>query len=333
MEDGGVLDTAGTWLAEGRRLALATVVETWGSAPRPVGSHLVIAADGGFAGSVSGGCIEGAVITEALDVIKSGRCRVLEYGVSDAEAWDVGLACGGTIRVFVEPLGAKLDLIETLQSHRRRRCPVAVVTDVESGVQSLLTADGVDGDLSLSADVRSSVLERLARDRSGFDKGLFVRSYGPPWTVIIVGAVHIAQALAPMAKLAGFAVRVIDPRQAFATENRFPDTTIVTDWPDKALAETPPDAHCAVVTLTHDPKLDDPALLAALQTPAFFIGALGSRGNHEKRRNRLIEAGAAPDQVGRIAGPVGLDLGGRSTGEIAVSIVAAIVAARHGKSP
>lgn len=227
----------------------------------------------------------------------------------------------------------KRGLFDVLQDHRRRRCPVAIVTDVASGAQLLVTADGANGDLSLSAEALSSVLGLLAADRSGFTQGYFVRSYGPPWTVIVIGAVHIAQALVPMAELAGFQVRIIDPRQAFATDHRFPDTPIVAEWPDQALAENPPDAHCAVVALTHDPKLDDPALIAASRSPAFFIGALGSRRNHDRRIARLIEVGATPDQVARISGPVGLDLGGRSAGEIAVSIVAEIVAARHGKSP
>jgi len=227
----------------------------------------------------------------------------------------------------------KRNLFDILQDHRRRRCPVAVVTDVASGDQSLVTADGANGDLSISAEAQSLVLGLLTEDRSGFTQGYFVRSYCPPWTVILIGAVHIAQALVPIAKLSGFQVRIIDPRQAFASDSRFPDTPIDAEWPDQALAETPPDAHSAVVTLTHDPKIDDPALIAASRSPAFFIGALGSRRNHERRVSRLIEAGATPDQVARISGPVGLDLGGRSAGEIAVSIVAEIVAARHGKSP
>jgi len=331
MDDDAVLDTAHAWLTEGADVALATVIETWGSAPRPIGSHLAVADDGAFAGSVSGGCVEGAVVTAALEVIAKGLSRTLEFGVSDQTAWGVGLACGGSIRVHVEPLGMKRDRLDALQDFRRQQCPVAVVSDLGNGLQSQVTAEDVGGDLPLSPETMASVRLMLAEDRSGLMEGLFVRSYGPPWALYVVGAVHIAQALAPMAELAGFSVVVIDPRSAFATESRFPRTRIVTMWPEEALAGLPPGPHTAVVALTHDPKIDDPALAAALRSPAFYIGALGSRRNHERRLARLSEAGFAPDQLARIAGPVGLDLGGRSAGEIAVSILAEIVAARHGR--
>ncbi|WP_316977001.1 XdhC family protein [Shumkonia mesophila] len=331
MDDDAVLDTAQAWLTEGAGVALATVIETWGSAPRPIGSHLAVAANGAFAGSVSGGCVEGAVVTGALEVLAKGLPRTLEFGVSDQKAWDVGLACGGTIRVHVEPLGMKRDCFDALQDFRRRQCPVAAVSDLGNGLQALVTAEEIGGDLPLSPETAAAVRLMLAEDRSGLAEGLFVRSYGPPWALYVVGAVHIAQALAPMAELAGFSVAVIDPRSAFATESRFPHTRVVTTWPDEALAAMPPGPHTAVVALTHDPKIDDPALAAALRSPAFYIGALGSRRNHERRVERLAEAGFAPDQLARIAGPVGLDLGGRSAGEIAVSIVAEIVATRHGR--
>jgi len=225
----------------------------------------------------------------------------------------------------------KRNLFDALQNHRRRQCPAAVVSDLESAHQALVTAEEIGGDLPLSPEMTATVRAMLAEDRSGLMEGLFVRSYGPPWSLHIVGAVHIAQALAPMAGLAGLSVTVIDPRSAFATESRFPRTRMITAWPGEALAGVPPGPHTAVVVLTHDPKIDDPALAAALRSPAFYIGALVSRRNHERRLARLSEAGFAPDQLARIAGPVGLDLGGRSAGEIAVSIVADIVAARHGR--
>ncbi len=220
---------------------------------------------------------------------------------------------------------------DALQDYRRQHHPVAVVSDLENDLQALVTAEEIGGDLRLSPETTAAVRLMLTDDNSGFVEGLFVRSYGPPWSLCIIGAVHIAQALAPMAELAGFSVTVIDPRSAFATESRFPHTRVVTTWPDEALAGMPPGPHTAVVVLTHDPKIDDPALAAALRSPAFYVGALGSRRNHERRLARLSESGFAPDQLARIAGPVGLDLGGRSVGEIAVSIVAEIVAARHGR--
>jgi xanthine dehydrogenase accessory factor len=220
---------------------------------------------------------------------------------------------------------------DALQVYRRQQHPVAVVSDLASGLQALVTAEEIGGDLGLSPETAAAVRRMLVDDRSGLVESLFVRSYGPPWSLYVVGAVHITQALVPMAELAGFSVIVIDPRSAFASENRFPQTRVVTTWPHEALAGMPPGPHTAVVVLTHDPKIDDPALAAALRSPAFYIGALGSRRNHERRLARLSEAGFAPDQLARIAGPVGLDLGGRSAGEIAVSIVAEIVAARHGR--
>lgn len=220
---------------------------------------------------------------------------------------------------------------DALQDYRRRQCPVAVVSDLTDGLQALVTAEEIGGDLPLSPETAAVARLMLADDRSGHVEGLFVRSYGPPWSLHVIGAVHIAQSLVPMAELAGFSVTVIDPRSAFATESRFPHTRVVTAWPDEALAGMPPGPHTAVVVLTHDPKIDDPALAAALRSPAFYIGALGSRRNHERRLARLSEAGFSTEQLARIAGPVGLDLGGRSAGEIAVAILAEIVAARHGR--
>jgi xanthine dehydrogenase accessory factor len=224
-----------------------------------------------------------------------------------------------------------------LQALRLCRRPAAVVTELGSGAQILMTSgDGiVGGDLVVGDDVMAQIGILLADDASAVVDGpngpLFVRCYGPPWSLVVIGAVHIAQALAPMARLAGFAVTVIDPRRAFATAERFPGVRLIADWPDEAMAENPPDSHSALVTLTHDPKLDDPSLIAALRSSAFYVGALGSRRTHGLRQERLLAAGLAPADIARIAAPVGLDLGARAPGEIAVSILAEIVGARHGR--
>jgi xanthine dehydrogenase accessory factor len=361
VSDEAVLDQAERWLAEGRGVALATVVSTWGSAPRPVGSHLAVADGGFFAGSVSGGCIETAVIEGSRTVISDGQPRVLAFGVSDETAWSVGLPCGGEVRVLVERLG--LGFAE-LQALRRERRPVARVVDTSDDAQALVTADSITGDLALAPHALAEARRMAAEDGSGFlslpleggDGGgasralgdappsmppareeddrsaLFLRSYGPPWELVIVGAVHIAQALAPMAAMAGFAVTVIDPRTGFAAPERFPGVTLVSVWPDKALAGPAIGPRTAVVTLTHDAKLDDPALAAALRSPAFHIGALGSRRTHAGRLERLTAAGFAPADLARIAGPVGLDIGARTPAEIAVAIAAELVAARRGRS-
>ncbi|TFL19753.1 XdhC family protein [Jannaschia formosa] len=303
------------WHRAGKGAALATVIETWGSAPRPRGSQLAISEDAELVGSVSGGCVEGAVVAEALDAMGDGRHRVLEYGVSDDEAFAVGLACGGTIRILLEPVGGTLPaaLLEDLTARRSRAEPVGQVVDIETGATHLT----------------SDVAERLRADRSDFepDGHSFVTLHAPPLRLAVVGGVHVAQALVPMARLAGYAATVIDPREAFAAPARFPDTALVHDWPDEAMRAFAPDARSAVVLLTHDPKLDDPALIEALRSPAFYVGALGSTRTHAKRVTRLLEAGLSEAEIARIDAPIGLDIGARSPGEIAVAILAAMTQA------
>ena len=326
-ENDDVLKQMRAWLGEGRGVALATVVGTWGSSPRPPGSLLAVAEDGAFMGSVSGGCIEGAVVAEAAEVIAEGGPRLLDFGVTDEQAWEVGLACGGTMKVLVQP-APDAATVDRLVNDR----PVALVTDLGNGARALVTRDGVGGALALDGERVAAARHALAENRAATIAGdeLFVGVYNPPLRMIIVGAVHIAQALAPMAALVGFAVTVVDPRGAFATEARFPGVARNLDWPDTALADMAPDSRTAVITLTHDPKLDDPALAAALGSDCFYIGALGSRRTHAKRLARLAAMGIGDDAVGRIHAPIGLALGGRETAEIAVAVLAQVVAANHG---
>jgi xanthine dehydrogenase accessory factor len=303
------------WHRAGRRVAVATVVQTWGSAPRAVGSQLVIDGDGAMEGSVSGGCVEGAVIVEAMDALADGKPRVLDFGVSDDEAFAVGLACGGEIKVLVEPVGAVLPVpvLEALVAARAQATPVAYVTDLETG----------GGALAVPEDYP----DRFRLDRSGVeaDGRTFVAVHNPPLRMIIVGAVHIAQPLVKMARACGYAPVLIDPRGAFGSEARFPGETILEDWPDEALTALKPDARTAVVTLTHDPKLDDPAIMAVLRSDVFYLGCLGSTRTHAKRVARLVEAGFSEQEIGRIHAPVGLDIGGRQPAEIAVSIMAEVI--------
>jgi xanthine dehydrogenase accessory factor len=302
------------WHRAGRGAVLATVVETWGSAPRPVGSQLVIDAAGAMEGSVSGGCVEGAVILEAMDALAAGAAKLLDYGVSDDEAFAVGLACGGRIRVLVEPVGLVLPepLLADLVAAEAARRPVAMVTDL-AGPARHLAPPGAYPD-------------RFRLDRSGVepDERTFVAIHNPPLRMVVVGAVHIAQPLVQMARACGYDPVIVDPRPAFGAAARFPGQTILDDWPDEALAAHGLDARTAVVTLTHDPKLDDPAIRAALASDVFYLGCLGSTRTHAKRVDRLTEAGFTPAQIARIHAPVGLDLGGRSPAEIAVSIMAQI---------
>jgi xanthine dehydrogenase accessory factor len=309
------------WHRAGKGAALATVVETWGSAPRQAGSQLAVSGEAELVGSVSGGCVEGAVVAEALDAIAAtggdGRHRLLDYGVSDDEAFAVGLACGGRIRVLLQPVGEGLGeaVLADLVARRARGEAVGQAIDLEDGTTRLRGPD--------------AVAERVRADRSGLEEDgrTFVAVHAPPLRLAVVGGVHIAQALVPMARIAGYAPLVIDPREAFASAERFPDAPVTHDWPDEAMRAFAPDARSAVVLLTHDPKLDDPALRVALSSPAFYVGALGSTRTHAKRVARLTQAGLDPVLLGRLDAPVGLDIGARTPAEIAISILGAMTQA------
>ncbi|WIY24037.1 XdhC family protein [Parasedimentitalea psychrophila] len=314
-------ETALEWHSAGLGAVLATVVQTWGSAPRRAGSMLVISGDGRMQGSVSGGCVEAAVVFEAQEALQDGQHRLLDYGVSDEDAFAVGLACGGTIQILVEPVGSAmpLDLLQQLVAARAGRQALAYEVNIESGVRRLL---------------HSGYPDRMRRDRSGMEEDgeTFVAVYNPPLRLICVGAVHIAQALVPMARIAGYDPVLIDPREAFASTDRFPGEVILDDWPDEAVAKLGLDARTALVLLTHDPKLDDPALQAALAAECCYIGALGSKRTHAKRVERMLAAGFSEAQIGRIHGPIGLDIGAAGPAEIAVSILGEMTAVLRGKA-
>ncbi len=297
-ELGRLLEAARAWKAH--RLGIATVVRTWGSAPRRVGAHLLMREDGLFEGSVSGGCVEGAVMEALGRRMATGGGEVLHFGVADETAWEVGLACGGEIEVLVqavEPGAFPPGLFDRLAEARSRGETVTLATDLASA----RTAEGEDG--------------------------AFVRRYDPPLRLMLVGAVHIAQALVPIAAALGFRPQVVDPRTRFAAAARFPGLEIDTRWPDEALADWRPDAASAVVTLTHDPKLDDPALEAALRSNAFYVAALGSRRTHAARLERLAARGFGAADLARIHGPAGLDIGAANPAEIALSVAAEMVQA------
>jgi xanthine dehydrogenase accessory factor len=301
------------WHRAGRGAVLATVIETWGSAPRGAGSQMVVDGAGLMMGSVSGGCVEGAVVLEAAEALAEGQPRVLTYGVSDEDAFAVGLACGGTIRVLVEPVGPWVAVLEGLVAARAAGAAVALVTDLGGFDRRLLMA-GED----------AAVDARLRSDKSGVEDGRFIAVHNPGLRLIVVGAVHIAQGLMAMARACGYAPVLIDPRSSFGAAARFPGEVILDDWPDEAMARLAPDARTAVVTLTHDPKLDDPALAAALRSGAFYVGCLGSKRTHAKRVERLVAQGFTGEEIARLHAPVGLDIGARNPAEIAVSIMAQI---------
>lgn len=301
-ENDTVLAAASTW--KGEPLALATVVSTWGSAPRPRGSHMIVHADGRFEGSVSGGCVETDILAAAADVIAGQPFQLKTYGVADAAAWEVGLPCGGEISVLVQPVSAEgfdPELFDRIAEARDAGQALTVTTDLDTGQSSLRTLEG----------------------------SAFVNRYDPPRRLLIVGAVQIAQSLAALAQTLGIEVVVIDPRARFLTTERFPGVTLDDRWPDEAVAAYAPGPATAVVTLSHDTKIDDPALVAALAAPTAYVGALGSRRSHAARCERLAATGLSETHLDRIDAPVGLDIGAVGPSEIALSIAAAMIGAFH----
>jgi xanthine dehydrogenase accessory factor len=304
-----VADELRAWRAEQDPVAIATVVETWGSSPRPLGSKMVVSRSGRMAGSVSNGCIEGAVFEEAQDVLATGRARLLEYGVADDVAFEVGLACGGHIEVFVQPAGPVHDrALELLAAER----PFLLRTDLRDGAAELVER---------SPD---SELPRREGDR-------FEEPFARPAHLVIVGAIHIAIPLHRLARVMGYRVTVVDARAQFATRERFPEADeLQVRWPDEALVAMTIDRSTAIVILTHDPKFDLPALRAALPTGAGYIGAIGSRKTNQNRFDALRAEGFTEEQLGRVHGPIGLDLGGRGAEATALGIMAEITAVRYG---
>lgn len=326
MLDIAISEQALQWRGAGHGVAVAVVLSTWGSAPRPVGARLFVRDDGEFAGSVSGGCIEGAVITAAAEVMQNGTAQRLEFGVADETAWEVGLSCGGQIAVLVHPLNDNAAAcLSTALQHIAQRQESALITRLDDGSQALHNGEGktLVGDIEHSGDIGGDIGADIGGERDNF----FIEQLPPQPRLLIVGATHITQFLLPLARPLAFDCVVMDPREHWATPARFPDTPLLVQWPDDALAQTKIGAHDAVVTLTHDPKIDDPALLAALTVAAapFYIGALGSRRTHDKRLERLVAAGINSADCARIHAPIGLDLGAKSAAEIALSIMAQVL--------
>jgi xanthine dehydrogenase accessory factor len=340
-----VLNTIADWAAGGSRVALATVVETKKSAPQPGGTKMAVNEHGAVVGAVSGGCVEGAVVEVAEGVIGGDGPRLLHYGIADDEAWDVGLPCGGEIAIWVEPYapgGLQARFTALARSGRR----AAIVTALEGvpapGGKLLLVADepaaGTLGDAAADALALTLATEALWSERGGLHErdglSLFVDVAAPPPRLIVVGAVDFAAQLTAVAALAEWRAFVIDPRSRFATPERFPAAEqVIAAWPEAGFAQLEAiDRATAICVLTHDPKLDDAALTAALASDAGYIGAMGSRRAQEKRRARLLEAGVEPAELDRVSAPIGLDLGGLTATETALSIMAEIIALRRGRS-
>lgn len=346
----GLLAALDRWRKQGKRIAIARVVDIEGSGPRDPGAAMAVSEDGDVIGSVSGGCVEGAVVTEALDVLATGARRMVSFGYSDDDAFAVGLTCGGTVHLFIEPL----DWIEALQAAVRDHRPAVLVTVVDGpgAGDKLLLVDGEEpagqlADPDLHRVVQRDAEAALASGSTSVRRygacgeanedtvTVFLEAYAPPPQLLIFGAVDFTAALVRVAKVLGFHVTVCDARKVFATKARFPlADEVVVDWPHRHLAEVgsslgPRDAVCV---LTHDAKFDVPAIVTALATDVGYLGAMGSRRTTEQRAERLRAEGVTDDQLARLLAPIGLDLGARTPEETAVAICAEIIAHRTGRA-
>ena len=363
-----ILDPISKWWDAGVAFGLATVVRTFSSAPREPGAAMAVSADGEAVGSVSGGCVEGAVYELAGEVRTSGQAVLQTYGISDDDAFAVGLTCGGIIDIFVEPVSSQTfpELGEVAAAVRADQ-PVAVATVIDGpgrvGARRVIWAPsepglqnghGPDGgrssgtlgsgdrlDQAVDDDARGMLAQGLTGvrrygpdgERRRDELSVFVQSFAPPPRMLVFGAIDFAAAVARAGKFLGYRVTVCDARPVFATRRRFPDADeVVTDWPHRYLAGQNVDARTVICVLTHDPKFDVPLLEVALRTPAGYIGAMGSRRTHDDRLARLREAGLTEDELARLRSPIGLDLGARTPEETAVAIAAELIQLRWGGS-
>ena len=355
-----LLKTLDAWRAEGTNAGRAVVVRTFGSAPRPEGAVLLVSDDGRLMGSVSGGCVEGAAAEEIGQARRTGNERVIRYGISDEEAWDVGLACGGTIDVLVQPVVPAAVRAASVGSLGPNGRSLAVITQLpvdappaafgphQPGAgapptQPLVVGalgdllEGTSGDASTDATLQAAAARILDDGRSRTvevgDRAFFIEAFPVRPRLVVVGAVEVARSLARYARELGYETVVVDGRAAFATPARFPDVDrLVVAWPDEAFEELEVGPNDAVAILSHDPKFDEPAIVEATRRGCRYVGAVGSRKTQGDRRIRLAEAGLTGEEIERLRGPIGLDLGGKDPAETALAIMAEIVAARRGGS-
>ncbi|HEX6512596.1 MAG TPA: XdhC/CoxI family protein [Chloroflexota bacterium] len=340
------------WDEQGKRFALATLVKVDRSAPKPPGAAMALCEDGTVAGSVSGGCVESALHEEASAVLETGVPKMVTYGISDDEGFNIGLACGGQLHLFLDRPDFPRGVLQAIEANQ----PLAlatILTGPAAGERVIVEPDSAAPPASekalrrggragkapqeLDHRLKKDAQELLAQGRSELKtyggSDVFIQTFAPAPEMYVFGAADFSAAMARMGKFLGYHVTVIDPRAVFATKERFPDADhIAVEWPDRFLAKAPIGPSTAIVVLTHDPKFDIPALLHALQTDAGYIGALGAKRTNEERFSKLRGAGCTEDQLARIHAPVGLDIGGKSPEETAVSVAAEIIAVRNGKS-
>ncbi|MBL8050532.1 MAG: XdhC family protein [Anaerolineales bacterium] len=329
-----ILNDIEKWIDTGETIALATVIQTWGSSPRKVGSHMAFTLSGKITGSVSGGCVENAVIEAGYQVLKTNQPQLLHFGVADETAWEVGLACGGSIDIFVNVLNQEVfHHLKSIYSNETSAIHVTMIagSDKLLGKEIIITEDKkVFGSLGNEWDeqVLNLAMESLSSRRVMLneDVEVFIFMIQPSPTLIIVGGVHIAIALVSLAKTLGYQTILIDPRKAWGNVERFPDVdSIIQAWVDEAFAKININSSAAIAVLTHDPKIDDPAIKLALNSSAFYVGALGSKTTNAKRNQRLLADGVSESQINKIHAPIGLDIGAQNPEEIALAIMSEIV--------
>jgi xanthine dehydrogenase accessory factor len=329
-----ILNDIQKWIDTGETIALATVIQTLGSSPRKVGSKMAFTLSGKITGSVSGGCVENAVIEEGMSVLKTNRPQLLHFGVADEAAWKVGLACGGSIDIFVKPL--YVDFYYQLKSNIINEESAIHVTNIQGsrelfGKEILISKNQIQfGSFGNEWDTRvlSLSMKMLATHRLTLneDTEFFMEVIQPAPTLVIVGGVHIAVALVSLAKTLGYRSILIDPRRAWGNESRFPNVDeLIQTWIDKAFDKISLNSSTAVAVLTHDPKIDDPAIKMALNSSAFYVGALGSKNTNTKRRERLLGDGVNEEKISRLHAPIGLDIGAQSPEEIALAVMSEVV--------
>jgi xanthine dehydrogenase accessory factor len=320
-----VLPTLERWIGDGRRVVVATVIERQGSAPRDPGASMAINDKGEVAGSVTGGCVEPAVIREAHELLAGGPAKVVTYGIADDEAFDVGLSCGGTVAILIFALDSTLlaPIAEAVAADRA--VALALPLGEAIGEQRLVSAEGRGDAVSVAARALLEVGDSAVVQTETGDL-VFVESFAPRPQMYVFGAVDHASALVTLGKFLGYRVAVCDARALFVTAERFPDADeLVVDWPDRFLERSPVDARTAICVLTHDSKFDVPALKAALQTNAGYIGAMGSQRTRDERRERLLAEGVGEAELARVHAPIGLQIGGRTPEEVAVAIAAQLI--------
>jgi xanthine dehydrogenase accessory factor len=332
-----ILNDIEKWIDTGETIALATVIQTWGSSPRKVGSHMAFTLSGKITGSVSGGCVENAVIEAGMQVLKTNHPQLLHFGVADETAWEVGLACGGSIDIFVNVLSQEVfQQMKTILTNESLAVHVAVIrgSDKLLGKEIIISEDKkIFGSLGNEWDTKvlNLAMESLSQRTSrrvelNEDIEIFIGLIQPSPTLVIVGGAHISIASVALAKTIGFKTIVIDPRKAWGNEERFPNVDVlIQSWIDEAFEEVNLNSSTAIAVLTHDPKIDDPSIKIALNSPAFYVGALGSKTTNAKRNQRLLNEGVSESQINKIHAPIGLDIGAQNPEEIALAIMSEVV--------